>query len=69
VLREGVTTTDVWPIFAMLNSVYGLSEAAPDLWRRYLALLLDGLRATDRPPLPEPALDVDSFTAAFSAAD
>jgi hypothetical protein len=25
---------------------------APELWRRYLALILDGLRATDRPELP-----------------
>jgi hypothetical protein len=24
-------------------------------WHRYLALLLDGLRAADRPPLPVPA--------------
>ncbi|MCU1482709.1 MAG: hypothetical protein JWQ19_3495 [Subtercola sp.] len=67
VLRAGVTTTDVLPLFAMLNAVYGMSDANPDLWRRYLALLLDGLRATDRPALPVPALDLASFTAAFSA--
>ena len=30
-----------------------LFDGAPDeLWRRYLALLLDGMRATDRPLLP-----------------
>jgi hypothetical protein len=27
----------------------------PDLWRRYLALILDGLLATDRPSLPASA--------------
>ncbi|MDF2442620.1 MAG: hypothetical protein JWR01_823 [Subtercola sp.] len=67
VLREGVSVTDVWPIFAMLNAVYGLSDASPDLWRRYLALLLDGLRASDRPALPLSALDVAAFATAFAA--
>ncbi|WP_188679444.1 TetR/AcrR family transcriptional regulator [Subtercola lobariae] len=69
VIRDGVTATDIWPIFTMLNSVYGLSEANPDLWRRYLTLLLDGLRATDRGALPVPPLDVAAFTAAVSRAD
>jgi AcrR family transcriptional regulator len=32
------------------------AEVAPDLWRRYLGLLLDGLRATAATPLPRPAL-------------
>ena len=67
VLRDGVTVTDILPIFAMLNAVYRLSSAHPDLWRRYLALLLDGLRAGDRPALPVPGLDVTSFTAALAA--
>jgi AcrR family transcriptional regulator len=66
VLRAGVTVTDVYPIFAMLNGIYRVSDASPDLWRRYLAIILDGLRAGDRPPLPFPALDVASFTAAFT---
>jgi AcrR family transcriptional regulator len=62
VLREGVSVTDVGPIFAMLSVVYPMS---PTLWRRYLGLLLDGLRAGDWPPLPVPALGATSFTAAF----
>jgi len=69
VLRDGVLVTDILPIFAMLDSVYRLSETSPDLWRRYLALLLDGLRARERPTLPVPALDVASFTTALTAAD
>jgi AcrR family transcriptional regulator len=69
VLRDGVTVTDIGPIFAMLNSVYGMSDESPELWRRYLALMLDGLRASDRPALPIPALDVASFKTALSAGD
>jgi 2-dehydropantoate 2-reductase len=34
-----------------------------------LALLLDGLRAGDRPALPAHPLDITSFTTAFVAAD
>jgi AcrR family transcriptional regulator len=69
VIREGVTVTDIGPIFAMLNGVYGMSDASPELWRRYLALILDGLRAGDRPALPVPALDVAAFNTALTAAD
>lgn len=65
-LREGVTVTDIGPIFAMLNGVYRMSDESPELWRRYLALMLDGLRADDRPPLPVPALAVASFKDALS---
>ena len=68
VLREGVTVTDIGPIFAMLDSVYRMSEAHPDLWRRYLTLILDGLRARDRPTLVVSALNVASFTTALTAA-
>jgi hypothetical protein len=66
VLRDGVTVTDIGPIFVMLNSVYGLSDAHPELWRRYLAIVLDGLRASDRPALPEPALGATAFGAAIA---
>jgi AcrR family transcriptional regulator len=69
VLRDGVTITDIGPIFAMLNGVYWMSEERPDLWRRYLELVLDGLRAHDRPPLVVPALDVADFRRALTVAD
>ena len=65
VLREGVTVTDILPIFAMLDAVSRLTSSRPELWRRYLALLLDGLRAVDRSALPEPALDPAAFAAAL----
>ena len=32
------------------------SQVAPDFWRRYLGLLLDGLRAGAATPLPRPPL-------------
>jgi len=67
VIREGIGVTDISPIFAMLESVYRMSDGHPDLWRRYLALILDGLRAGDRPPLAEPPMDVAAFTAALGA--
>ena len=69
VLREGISVTDVYPIFAMLDSVYRISDALPDLWRRYLEIMLDGLRVSDRPALPVPALDIASFKAALTAGD
>ncbi len=66
VLRDGVSVTDIGPIFAMLNSVYHTSDDHPDLWRRYLALMLDGLRASDRPALPVPAMDATAFARALT---
>ena len=39
----------------------------PQLWRRSLALLLDGLRATGRPPLPVGPLDADQADRAMAA--
>ena len=40
-------------------------EVAPDLWRRYLALLLDGLRS-DRRPLPLAPLGPDQLNCAIA---
>jgi hypothetical protein len=34
---------------------------APELWRRYLTIVLDGLRTPDPHPLPQPGLSVDEF--------
>ncbi len=36
----------------MLGPLFDGPATPPDLWRRYLALLLDGLRAVERPELP-----------------
>lgn len=56
-LREGVTAADIAPIAAMIDAVLALPESASaGLWRRYLAVLLDGLRARGdgQAPLPVP---------------
>ena len=51
------------PIFAtMLGAVMDRSrDIEPELWRRYLGLLLDGLRAEAATPLPVAALTADQL--------
>jgi AcrR family transcriptional regulator len=50
-IRADAEPEDAAVMFAML----GVTFAGTDHWRRYLGLLLDGLRAVDRPKLPGPA--------------
>ena len=45
-LRADAAAEDVAVLLTALGPAYALGGEA---WRRYLALLLDGLRATDRP--------------------
>jgi len=56
-LRNDVTVEDlalfVWAISRTLEMT---SAVAPRLWRRHLALLLDGFRAEGAHPLPEPPM-------------
>jgi AcrR family transcriptional regulator len=67
-IRADIAPEDVASIFAMLGPVLDLSvRTDTDLWRRYLALLLDGMRATDRPPLPVPAPAFDSLDDVIAA--
>jgi AcrR family transcriptional regulator len=55
-LREDVTALDLPAINFMLGAAADLGgDVAPDLWRRYVALLLDGLRARRDEPTPLPA--------------
>ena len=52
----------------MLGAACEMSRATgSDLWRRYLALVLDGLRATDRPALPAPPPPVEALPAILRA--
>jgi AcrR family transcriptional regulator len=67
-LRPDVAGTDVKMIVFMLSSVAEYASASrPDLWRRYLALLIDGLRpARDAvSELPAPAPTADDIEAAM----
>ena len=57
---EGTLRADVVPedlvLLLMANAgvVEGAGEAAPDAWRRFVALMLDGFRAEGAGPLPPP---------------
>ncbi|WP_432890679.1 TetR/AcrR family transcriptional regulator [Kribbella sp. CA-245084] len=64
VIREDAAPQDVAAIFAMLGPAFAMSRAIdPDLWRRYLALMLDALKPTDsRLPIgPPPAEALDAI--------
>ena len=67
-LRPDFAGTDVKMIVFMLSSVAEYASASrPDLWRRYLALLIDGLRAARDTvsELPAPAPTADDIEAAM----
>lgn len=59
-IRPDVEVTDLGIVLLMLCTVADITgDAAPDLWRRYLPMLLDGLRAGSDlpvPPVPEDVL-------------
>jgi AcrR family transcriptional regulator len=68
-LRDDVVTEDVPLIEFIVSSASELTtRMAPDLWRRYLALVLDGLRTPDPHPLPEPSLSPDDLEAVIREA-
>jgi AcrR family transcriptional regulator len=65
VVRTDATPQDVAAILVMMGPAYEMARnvGEPDLWRRYLHLLLDGLRATERPALEVPAPPVAAVEA------
>lgn len=69
-LRADLEGRDIPVLQLMLGTVLDFSrDIAPDLWRRYVALVLDGMRARrdDPSPLPEPALDQPQLDAAMGS--
>jgi AcrR family transcriptional regulator len=58
--REGSLRSDVVPedlvLLLMANAgvVQGAGDAAPDAWRRFIGLMLDGLRSDGASPVPPP---------------
>jgi AcrR family transcriptional regulator len=54
VVRADAEPQDIAAIFNLLGPAFEMSRTSEGIWRRYLALILDGLRATDRPVLPAP---------------
>ncbi|HEY3714430.1 MAG TPA: TetR/AcrR family transcriptional regulator [Jatrophihabitantaceae bacterium] len=66
VVREDAVATDFGLILHMLSALTDLtSDENPQLWRRYLPMLLDGLRPGGT-PLPVAPLSVDQLTRAMS---
>jgi len=54
-LRPDFSAEDLPVVFRALGRVIeATGEGAPELWRRYLALVVDGLRAGAATPLPVP---------------
>ncbi|AMM18930.1 TetR family transcriptional regulator [Frondihabitans sp. PAMC 28766] len=69
ILRPDVEPTDSAAVFSMLGMAFEMcSPAHPDLWRRYLTIMLDGLRATDRGALPTRAMTFDEVETGMAAA-
>jgi AcrR family transcriptional regulator len=65
-LRPDIAFSDVPVVTLMLREVVEFSrDIAPELWRRYLTLLLDGLRG-ERSPLPQPPLGPDELETAMA---
>jgi AcrR family transcriptional regulator len=57
-LRPDLTVQDLaFVIWGVSRTVEMTAGIAPELWRRHLALLLDGFRAEGAHPLPEPPLE------------
>ncbi|WP_261564592.1 TetR/AcrR family transcriptional regulator [Frankia gtarii] len=55
-IRPDITGMDVVLLVCAPVHVAGnLPDPAPDLWRRYLAIIFDGLRPEGASPLPRPA--------------
>jgi AcrR family transcriptional regulator len=68
-LRDDVVVTDLPLLQFMVSASAELTPPhAPQLWRRYLALAIDGLRTPDPHPLPQPGLSPDEFDAAMHKA-
>jgi AcrR family transcriptional regulator len=68
VVRSDIGTTDVPIINFMLTTVVELSrDVEPELYKRYLAIVLDGLRAKDADALPVDGLTVAVFQRALES--
>lgn len=65
VLRPDIVAEDLFLLVWGHSAVVAATrDIAPDAWRRYLSLTLDGLRATTAHPLPQPPLSEPEVQAA-----
>ena len=66
-LRPDVTFEDLSVLLWTTGRVVDATrEVAPEFWQRYLALLVDGLRASGASPLPQPPLSAATHSEAMS---
>ncbi|MES1193065.1 MAG: hypothetical protein ABUM26_01990 [Solirubrobacterales bacterium] len=67
-LRAGIDITDVPLIQLMLTAIMEYTDdVSADAWRRYLAIVLDGLRTGGaQTPLPAPALSDEQLDGAMA---
>ncbi|GAB4588241.1 TetR/AcrR family transcriptional regulator [Nocardia sp. IFM 10818] len=66
-LRADVDVTDIGLLlWSGVRATEGIRIAAPDAWRRHLAILLDGLRSAAAHPLPGAPLDPDQVRVAMA---
>lgn len=66
-LRADVETADIGMVLMMLCTVADVTgDVAPDQWRRYLPMLLEGLRGGSGTPLPVGPLSTDLLREAMS---
>ena len=67
-VRSDIDTSDVPLINFMLNTIVDFSrDVEPELYKRYLAIVLDGLRPRDDlEPLPVAPLHVTEFQDAMA---
>jgi AcrR family transcriptional regulator len=69
-LRDDIGAFDVPMLQEMLGAVADVArDVAPELWQRYLGILLDGMRARrDAPtPLPYEPLDAERYASAWAS--
>src|SRR5687767_13802939 len=70
---EGMLRSDFVPedvvLLLMANAgvVRAMRDAAPDAWRRFVGLMLDGLRAERAHPLPPPPTPAQTYRAMLRA--
>ena len=61
-IRADACSTDIGPILVMMRTVIDMSPPTkPDLWRRFLTILLDGMRENHHPATPVEGLTREEF--------
>ena len=68
-MRSDFSTSDVPVLNFMINTIVDFArDVEPDLYKRYLAIVLDGMRPRDDlEPLPVDALQVRDFQDALAS--